>query len=294
MRGINMLITKKLNDELLNEAQKGNLPGIKLLLEEGAEIDAVDQYGQTALMKAIVHQHEKVSFFLIDKGADLDKQDCFKNTALMYTVFKAQEDVFKKLLEAGANPSLQDERGDKVSDLIYRCYQMATKENKPSYQEMMTEFVPDFVHLEKQRALMVAIVSNLDGVVSLMMEDPEVDVNETDGAGLTPLQWAAAFNQLKSAYCLIKSGAVLDYQDKHQMTALHYAAKNGYLEMSKLLLEEGAQIALMNNENKTPSMLAYEQNHLEVFEFLKKESLVRILQNPIYASSNIIKGRERE
>ena len=193
-----MLITEKLNEELLKGAQEGRLPGVKLLLEEGADIDAVDQYGQTALMKSILYKNEKVSLFLIEKGADLDAQDCFKNTALMYTVFEAQENVFKKLLEAGANPAIQDERGDKVSDLIYRCYQMATPKNKLSYQEMMTEFVPDFIHLEKQRALVLAIVSGLDGVISFMMEDPDVDVNETDGAGLSPLQ--SDLNRLSLRY----------------------------------------------------------------------------------------------
>ena len=289
-----MLITEKLNEELLKNAQEGKFPGVKLLLEEGADIDAVDQYGQTALMKSILYKNEKISLFLIEKGADLDAQDCFKNTALMYTVFNAQATVFKKLLEAGANPALQNELGDQASDLIYRCYQMTTPENKLSYQEMMTEFVPDFIHREKQRELILSIVAGLEGVVPFLVEDGGVDVNETDGAGLTPLQWAAAFNRVKSAGCLIQAGAQVDFQDKHKMTALMYAAQNGDLEMTKLLLEEGAQIALRNKEGKTASMLSYENGHQEVFEFLKKESLVRILHNPIYSSLNTMPGRERE
>ena len=115
---------------------------------------------------------------------------------------------------------------------------------------MMTEFVPDFIHLEKQRALVLAIVSGLEGVISFMVDDPDVDVNETDGAGLSPLQWAAAFNRMKSAYCLIKSGAEVNFQDKNKMTALHYAAQNGDFEMTKLLVEEGAQVSLKNKDGK--------------------------------------------
>ena len=86
----------------------------------------------------------------------------------------------------------------------------------------------------------------------------------------------------------------MDFQDKNKMTALMYAAKNGDLEMTKLLVEEGAQVTLRNKEGKTASMLSYENGHQEVFEYLKKESLVRILQNPVYASSNTMPGRERE
>ena len=284
----------KLDEQLIKEAEIGNLSGVEVLIESGADINATDEVKQTALMKAVINQHQDISSFLIEKGADLDRQDCFKNTALMYTVLGAQEDLFKQMLLNGASPSIQDARGDKVSDLLYRCYQLSTKENKLAYQRMMTEFIPDFVHLEQQRSLMIAIVNGHDGAVALLCENEEVDVNEPDGAGLVPLHWAAAFNREKAAFCLIKSGANIDYQDKNGMTALMYAAKNGHLGMVKLLLEEGAQIALANKERETASSLAYLNHKEDVFEYLKKESLIRIVQKTELECQNSQNERTRE
>ena len=272
-----MSITERVNNKLFEEVKNGDLFNVSALIEIGADVNALDEYGQTPLMKAILEKQTAISFFLIENGADLDIQDIFKNTALSYTALGAQETVFKALLEAGASVHFKDERGENITDLLYRCYQMADSDQKESYQRMISEFVPDFIHREKQRSLTLAIVNGHDGIVSLMMQDEDIEVNETDGATLSALQWAAAFNKEKAAYCLIQNGAFVDYQDKNGMTALMYAAKNGHKEMVQLLLKEGSGIGLQNKEGKTAMMLAYENQQTDVFELIKQESLKRLM-----------------
>lgn len=265
-----MFTQENLNNDLLVSAEKGDLNAVQKALKEGADINAVDKYHQTALMKAVLNKHEKISLFLIENGAEPDMQDCFKNTALMHTVFGAQKNVFYALLEKGASPHFEDARGDKVADLLYRVYQISPEEKKPLYAEMISEFIPDFVHREKQRALSFAIVNGNEAVVSLMIQEEEVNVNESDGTSVSPLQWAAAFNRQQAAFCLIESGANLDYQNKHGMTALMYAASNGLDEMASLLIESGADVSVKNKKGQTAAVIAFLNNHQSVFKMIQE------------------------
>lgn len=271
-----MSIQNKLNDELLLSAEKGDLKAVKFLLENGADINAVDKYKQTALIKSVWNKRENVSLFLIEKGAEPDLQDCFKNTALMYTAFGAQKKVFNALLERGASPHFEDRRGDKMADLLYRIYQLPSTTNKQDYVDMISVFIPDFVYQQKQRDLRVAIVEGHEGLVGMMLAEDDVDVNDVDGAGISPLQWAVVFNREKAAYCLIELGAEVNYQNKRGMTALMYAAANGFKNMVYMLIEKGADVSLKNKEGETAMMLAYLNRHEEICKMLHLISTKKI------------------
>ncbi|KAK7849916.1 26s proteasome non-atpase regulatory subunit 10 [Quercus suber] len=56
-------------------ASTGNSELCELLIEEGAEIDAVDKAGQTPLMNAVICYNKEVALLLIRHGADVDVED---------------------------------------------------------------------------------------------------------------------------------------------------------------------------------------------------------------------------
>lgn len=47
----------------------------------------------------------------LDDGADVDTQDAYGNTALMMASARGQRDVCRVLIEAGANPAHQNKYG---------------------------------------------------------------------------------------------------------------------------------------------------------------------------------------
>lgn len=53
----------------------GKLEVCEFLIEEGAEIDATDKMGQTALMHSVICDDKQVAFLLIRHGADVDVED---------------------------------------------------------------------------------------------------------------------------------------------------------------------------------------------------------------------------
>ena len=77
---------KKLNDQLINAAYRSDLGTIQKALESGADVNAVDEYGQTALMLAAesakAYNKTDVVEFLLQRGADAAKRDPGGLTAL--------------------------------------------------------------------------------------------------------------------------------------------------------------------------------------------------------------------
>ena len=84
-------------------ARAGNVEAMERLLEQGADIDALDEHGQTALMLAAMRGHTAVARFLVARGAKLDHTAKFHLTALMLAVIAGHADIVRALVEAGAD-----------------------------------------------------------------------------------------------------------------------------------------------------------------------------------------------
>lgn len=80
----------------------GDLERVRALVEEGADVDALDRYGQTGLMRAAVRGRLEVVQYLIERGANLDVAAKYGLTALMLAIVNLHEDVAAALIEAGA------------------------------------------------------------------------------------------------------------------------------------------------------------------------------------------------
>lgn len=93
---------------------------IELLLNAGADVDASDILGVTALMHSVSRIPrtiiEKVVRILVAAAADLNvRDDCSGYTALMYAIeysdVRSERNIIKLLLEANADVSIKNNRG---------------------------------------------------------------------------------------------------------------------------------------------------------------------------------------
>ncbi len=70
---------KKLNDQLINAAFQSDIETVKKTLDAGADVNAVDEYGQTALMLAAeslrVYDKKDIISILLERGADISVKD---------------------------------------------------------------------------------------------------------------------------------------------------------------------------------------------------------------------------
>jgi ankyrin repeat protein len=87
--------------------KRGDVQSVVALLGQGANVDARDRYGQTALMQAAHAGRREVVETLIAHRADLNVTAKFGLSALMLALVAGHEDVARILTRAGADASVR-------------------------------------------------------------------------------------------------------------------------------------------------------------------------------------------
>jgi ankyrin repeat protein len=93
--------------ELCDAAAAGDETSVARLLTAGADVDAKDRYGQTALMLAATHGHDGVVGILLAHGADTDVTAKYGLSALMLAVVNRHAKTARQLVDAGSELSLK-------------------------------------------------------------------------------------------------------------------------------------------------------------------------------------------
>lgn len=162
---------------LHNQAYKGNLDSVKLLLEHGADIEAKTSFGHTPLLSSIRWNRIEVTKFLIEKGANLNPTTELGRTPLIISAVEGNSELARLFLDNGADISLKDN----------------------NYKRTALHFA--------------ALYGQLDIVSALVKKG--ANLNETDAAGKTPLDYANRYGHEKVAKLLKCSGAEGEIDPRH-------------------------------------------------------------------------------
>ena len=101
-----------LDDQLVSAAKAGNAAEVKALLRKGANVNARDKDGATALLKAVVNGRRPVVSLLIARGADVNAKDNQGSTPLMGAAFNGHVDLLRVLIAKGADPNAKTRDGE--------------------------------------------------------------------------------------------------------------------------------------------------------------------------------------
>jgi ankyrin repeat protein len=116
------------NQSLIKASERNDLATVQKNLAEGAEINAKDRSGCTALMRGI--NNKTIVKILLKHGANVDAQERHGETALMLAVRRDRLDIVKLLVENMANLNIKNNGGD-------TALMMASKGNSTKMVEFL-------------------------------------------------------------------------------------------------------------------------------------------------------------
>jgi ankyrin repeat protein len=284
---------KKGRGEALIEAvRKGDGTAASALLGEGADANARDRSGTTALMWATLDASPDTMKVLLEKGAAVNARNEAGATALMYAVSSLEK--VQLLLGRGAEVDARDENGctalilaagydgpveivkalvDRGADVNARAADDVGKAGVTPLMRAARSGDRDKVTLLLGRGGDVKVRNKKNGLTALWLAAKGNDIPtvrllldrgaDTDArflpyAGTTLLMEAAYAGSVDLMGVLLDRGVDLEARDDLGMTALMWAASNddGEVEALKLLLARGADRDAKDKGGRTALMLA--------------------------------------
>lgn len=253
------------NEELFRHIRNGNLTGVKYsILKGGADINARNDRGKTALYEAINTRHGEIAEWLIEKGADVNE-----STPLILMVTRGDIEGVKYLISKGADVNIDTPLyyaleyckelyysgiGDKV--FVERCGGLVKSlvENGADVNVKTNgiTLLEKAIHLEIVKILVekgadINVKDEYGDTLLMKFLDPDIikyliekglDVNAKNKDGQTPLMYAVASGSQLVAEYLVAKGADINAKDKAGNTALNYA-RSSIMETFIMNLELG-------------------------------------------------------
>ena len=188
---------------LLDAAERGDLPAVERLLEDGADVDERRADGRTAVTAAALGDHVDIARALIAAGADVDLQDADRQNALLVTGVTGSVAMLQEVLKASPDFTLTNRYGG-------------------------VAIIPasERGHVDYVRAVL----------------DTEIDIDHVNNLGWTALLEAVILGDGGPAHVeivrmLLQAGADRSIADRDGVTALEHAREKGYDDMVRLLEE---------------------------------------------------------
>ena len=246
---------------LMYAAEIGSVEAMRLLVDRGADVNAQNAFGSTALMWS-VPDPAKVRL-LLDHGAQVNTTAKSGRTALIIAAFtNPSAEVVRLLLAKGVKVAVMDSRH--VTPL-----NAATFGNDTATVRLLLDAGADIdtpdTFLGLTPLMNAAGNRNVEAVKLLLAKGAKVNaVSKTEGlpkiqtgtvefGGWTPLLMAAAFGPPEAVKTLLDAGARIDAQDYRGFTPLMLAAGTDRYDRRSvnLLVSHGADLGPTNHDGET-------------------------------------------
>ena len=211
---------------LIDAAKQGAVEAAAELLAAGADIDAAEPDGTTALHWAVRRDDRALARRLVAAGARVDAANRYGVTPLALAAANGSATLAALLIEAGAAPDAPSPGGD--------------------------------------TPLMLAARTGRPDAVRRLLE-AGADVHATESwKGQDALMWAAAEGHADAVLALVAAGADVEARSAGRLTPLLFAVREGHVGAVEALLAAGADIHGAAGDGTTPLALAVVNAHYEL------------------------------
>ena len=277
--------------------EAGKAPAVRELLKAGCNPGTRTKPMIRPLMLAVKgrsQRHNKCVQALLAAGANVNAREISGRTALHYAIehedFHGYTNLIRDLLEAGADPNNKDKSGDfPLLQILYDGYEHLRKHRRDALACLLQPVFATEVNVmhpgTRSTPLHLAIRRNDRWAVSMLLERG-ARVNEPNGTGSTPLMLAAnswrsklLSGQLEVLKFLLQADANINEQDASGKTALHLAASQLCEGAVHVLLNKNADplikdrddcLAYVYAKNSPPKIKKAPEAHSIILESLFK------------------------
>ena len=263
---------------LITAAMMGHADVVKLLLDEGAEVEKVGINGATALMIAASMGHVEVMKLLLEHGANANTPHKFaKSTALHFAAEMGQAGAVRILCEMGADSEATKIQGG-------RPLHTAADSNQTDVAEVLVKVCKADLNallLGDTTPLYLAAQKGYTAIVKMLLEAgsdsnfvmPEAPVGSAMSMRATghKIPGESAEDQAEAYFRTMhqkgSDPSMPGFETGNGATALHAAVENGHIDSVRLMLKHGVKQS-GSMEGATPLILAAMYNQARIAEVL--------------------------
>ncbi|XP_032220958.2 transient receptor potential cation channel subfamily A member 1 isoform X2 [Nematostella vectensis] len=262
----------------------GNMELLAMLYKDGADINARDNYGQTALHCAILGKQHEAARFLLNRKARVHVLDDKQDTPVHVAVRMGDLDLLKELL-IDPHADVNFKGPDQLSALHIAV--QTDHENVKSICQLLLLAGADVSarDVNNRTPLCLAIIKGAHEVVDCLFRHANAhkryDINEllygVDLNGSTLLHLAVDTGQTQIVELCIRYGARVDYvKESDGTTPIHMACTYGSLDILNILLSSVNYVysySLADKQGFTCLHRAAMFDHEDIVRFLLKQGI---------------------
>ncbi len=278
---------------LILATYSGYLKIVKILIENGADINLTSNDNTTPLIWATVGNHIAIVRYLLNNNADIDAKDKHGFTALMWAASKNNESLVKIFLQYGADTQVKNYNSETAYELAKKAGNIRLfyiiKDHKGNDKINLKENIikavnnNDLIYLSKQYGVKFNEITDKDGnnilhlaiqkkkrdIIDWILTNRKINVNSQNNQGNTPLIEAILNDDGITVSNLLKERSLdINKQDNNGYTGLIHAVNRENEYLIKTLLNHNAKMEIEDNNGNRALTIAVWQN---------KRSLVGLL-----------------
>jgi len=199
---------QELNDALIACIKsRGAMPmqEVQALLDQGADVNAADEYGWTVLIHAVIVRNMSLVEFLLGEGAEIDAVATKAGwTALIYAARLGSIDLVRLFLDEGANINRSNNRGE-------TALSEATSKGNIELVKFLVSRGASMDHADDRgQTVLTQAVSEGNTKVTKLLVDEGANINVLGRGGRTALANAIYFSYLDLVPFFVNADARVD------------------------------------------------------------------------------------